>query len=434
VSESSFHWSLGANWLAGEMPTPDATVRTLTFPRLGSACEAERPAEVCYESYNDVSGLSAEALRLDNANDYVIAGDQISIGSGGLTASPASGPVGPAGDVIAAPLKLSSSQTWNVKIEATSATLDPTSRLEFNIVGSGATAKIDYSQLVSQGAIALAGANLGVVVRPPAGEPCPTLIRGHTYTFVSTTGTLSGAFSNAPVGGPELPVRYADACPAKSQTMRIGYHESGAVQTVTGTVEEDALNAEEDAIARHGAEEAAKHGAAEEAFAGRRAEEEATAKRRTEEAVATATGAAATIGPSQGVAAFTTSVDAKVPDVRLAATDLVANRAGYVSFGVSCPVGESRCGGTLILRTSNTSGAHSSAAKRSAALLRLATGQFSVPGGHTTTVVLRLTPRARLLLHRMHLLRARVTIVTHYLPGAWHTSVASVTIRAGRPG
>ncbi len=545
VSESSFDWSLGANWLGGETPTSDEAVRTLTFPRLSPACETERPADACYDSYNDVNGLNAEALRLDNANDYVIAGDQISIGSKGLTASPASGSVGPAGDVIAAPLQLSSSQTWNISgrgslseetglllagdvtgvssaleiglgeepvlylaendievgplsingadgakfgvfngvvgllkgrlnvsdgqpvylshlflagsgavgnlttndaeldvgdpanvIEAASATLDSASRLEFNIAGSGATPKSEYSQLVSQGAIALAGADFGVVARPPkAGAPCPTLVRGHTYTFVSTTGTLSGAFSNAPVGGPELPVRFAQACPAKSQTMRIGYHESGAVQTVTGTVEEDALKAEEESIANHRAEEeAAKHRAAEEAFVDRRAEEEAKAKRRTEEAVATVTGAAAATGPSQGAAGFTTSIDAKVPDARLAATDLLANRAGYVSLRVSCPVGESRCAGTLILRTSNVSGARSSAAKTRATPLMLATGRFSLHGGHATTVVLRLIPQARLLLSRVHLLHAQVTIAAHDLAGAWHTSVASVTIRARRLG
>jgi len=535
VSESSFDWSLGANWLGEETPTSDEAVRTLTFPRLGSACEAERPADACYDSYNDVSGLSAEALRLDNANDYEIAGDRISIGSGGLTASPASGPVGPAGDVIAAPLQLSSSQTWNLSgrgsiseeagllmagdvegagsaleiglseepvlylaendvevgpltidgadaaepgvfngvvgllngslnatdgqpvylghlfltgsgavgrlttsgaeldvgdpaggIEAAGATFDPASSLEFNIVGSGATPKSAYSQLVSQGAIALAGANFGVVVRPPkAGEPCPTLVPGHTYTFVSTTGTLSGAFANAPVGGPELPVRFAEACPARSQTMRIGYHESGAVQTVTGTVEEHAVTAEEEAAAKRRAEEeAVNHRVLEEAFV----------ERRAEEVVAALTAAPAATGPSQGATTFTTSVEAKVPDARLDATDLLANRAGYVSLRVSCPAGESSCAGTLILRTSNTFGAQSGAAKTSATPLTLATGRFSLPGGHTTTVVLHLSPRARLLLSHVHLLRARATIAAHDLAGAWHSSVASVTIRARRTG
>jgi hypothetical protein len=530
MSESSFDWSLGTNWLGEETPTFDEAVRTLTFPLLGAACEGERPADACYRSDNDVNGLSAQALRLDNANDYVIAGHQISIGSGGLTASPARGPVGPAGDVVAAPLKLNASQTWNLSgrgslseeaglllagdvagagsaleirlsedpvlylaeddietgplsidgadaakvgvfngvvgllndrlnasdgqpvslshlflagtgavgalttgnteidvgdpangIEATSATLDPASRLEFNIVGSGATPKAEYSQLVSQGAIALAGAEVGIVVRPPkAGAACPTLVPGHSYTFISTRGSLSGAFSNAPVGGPEVPVRFADACAAKLQTMRIGYHESGAVETVTGTVEEDALTAEEEAAAKLRAEEeAVQHRVLEDAFV----------DRRTEEAVAALAGAAAVAGTSHGVVGFTTRVEA---GARLAKTELAANRAGDVNVRMSCPVGESACVGSLMLRSADTVRAQSSAAKRTATRLTLATGEFNLPAGHTGTVVLRLTPRARLLLSHVHVLHARVTITARHLAGAWHGSVAAVTIRAGR--
>ncbi len=544
VSESSFDWSFGANWQGEEMPTSDEAIRTLTFPHLSSVCEAERPAEACYDGYNDVSGLNAQALQLDNASDYVIAGNQVSIGSGGLNASPVGGAAGPAGDVIATPLQLSSSQSWNIngrgsiseetglllagnvegassaleielreepvmylaennvevgplsingadagtfgvlngvvgllngrlnasdgqpvnlshlfltgsgavgklttsdaeldvgdpadEIEATSATLDPASRLEFNIVDSSATPKTGYSQLVSQGAIALDGASLGVVVRPPkVGESCPTLSRGHTYTFVSTTGTLSGAFSNAPGGGSELPVRYAEACPAKSQTMRIGYHESGAVQTVTGTVEEDAAKAEEEALARYKAEEeAAKHRGAEEEFLNRLTEE-AAAKRRAEEAVATLAQAAGATGSSQGIAPSMTSIGAEVPDARLDATDLLANRAGYVHLRISCPVSAPRCVGDLTLRTSNAFAVDPSAAGRSTTPLMLATGQVSLPGGHTTTVVLRLARRARLLLNHRRPLHVRVTIAMHDPGGAWHTSVASVTIRAGRLG
>jgi hypothetical protein len=546
-SESSFDWSLGANWQGEEVPKSGELVRTLTFPRLASpACDAEVPADACYDSYNDLSGLSVGALQLDNADDYVIAGDGISIGSGGLTATPASGPVGAAGDVIAVPLKLSASQAWSVSgrgsiseeaglllaekvtgvgsaleiglsnepfvyfaendtevgplsieganaaefgvfngvlelldgrlnasdgqpvhlshlflvgggslgdlttsgaeidvgvpaggIEAASATLDQASHVEFNVLGQGTTPMVDNSELVSHGAIALAGAKLEVVVRPPkAGASCPTLVRGRTYTFVSTTGTVAGSFSNAPVGGPELPLRFAQACPAKSQTMRIGYHESGALQTVTGTVEADAVTGEEEAAAKRRAEEeaaAAKRGGEEEETAARRrVEQEAAARRRVEEVVTTLPGASGATGASQGVAGSATTLEARVPDARLAATDLLASRAGYVRIKVSCPAGESRCAGTLLMHTSNVVGARADFAKRRVAPLTLATSPFNVPGGHTATVVVRLTPRARLLLTHTHVLRARVTLMAHDLAGARHTSVASVTIRASR--
>ena len=162
--------------------------------------------------------------------------------------------------------------------------------------------------------------------------------------------------------------------------------------------------------------------------------EEAFVDRRTEEAVAALAGAAAATGTSQGVAGFTMGVEAKGPGARLVTTALAANRAGDVNARVSCPVGDSACVGSLMLRSSNAVGAESSAAKRTATPLTLATGQFSLPAGHTGTVVLRLTPRARLLLSHAHVLHAQVTIAARHLAGAWHRSVAAVTIRAGRQG
>ena len=535
ASEASFDWSLAANWVSGENPTADEALRTLTFPRLGSACEAARPSDACYDSDNDVSGLNAEALRLDNADDYVIAGDRIAIGGGGLAASPASGSVGPAGDVITAPLELRSAQTWNVTgrgsiaeeaglllagdvtgaasalelelndepvvylaendvevgplsisggdagepgvfngivgllsgrlnasdgqpvhlshlfltgsgavgnlttdaaevdvgdpangIQATSATFDPESHLEFNVVGPGATPKSEYSQLITQGATALAGASLGVVVRPPkAGAPCPALVRGHTYTFISTTGTLSGAFANAPAGGPELPVRFAEACPTKSQTMRIAYHESGPVQTVTGTVEEASLNAEGETIAKQRAEEEAlNHWLFEEVFVDWRAEEAVAALTETVAAPIRARG----------------SPDSERRSMRsrprrgLPSRSLRANRAGDVNVRVSCAVGGPRCTGTVQLGIALDSRARGDALDAGTGYLTLASGRFSLAAGRTATVVLRLTARARRLLAHAHVLHARATIAAHASAGAWHTSVAPVTVRARRIG
>lgn len=540
--EDAFDWSLGKNWLGAEAPTSGEAIRALTFPHLGWECEEERNRYyACYDSKNDESGLNAESVRLDNANDYVIAGEGISIGRGGLAVMPASGQVGAAGDVIAAPLELSASQTWKISgrgsigeeeaglllagnvrggddalgielseepvvyfaenhveagpvsieganrgtfgvlngvvallegqvnagdgqplnlshvfvtgsggvgkletegvelqvgdpangIEATSVTLDPASDVGFSIVGAGSTAKTEYSQLVSKGAVALADANVEVVVRPPkAGAPCPVLERGQTYTFVSSTGGLSGAFADAPAGGAELPVRYAETCAPKSQTLRIAYHESGAVQTVTGTVEEGSLVAEEEAIARLKAEaEATEHGYLEAAFLGRLAEEEAAAKHRKEEADTTVTGAAS--GPRELAA----GAIAIVPEARLAARGLFAGPAGTLVLKVSCPAGEARCVGRLILRAAGAVGApRSGAAKSSATPETLASGQFSVAGGRTSAVVLRLAPRARQLLKSRTLLHARLTLVEHEHAGAWHTSVVAVTIHAGRLG
>ncbi len=131
--------------------------------------KANDPADACYDSDNDVSGLSTQALRLDNANDYVIAGDRISIGSGEPTASPASGPVGPAGDVIGVPLELSASQTWNVSGRG-SISEEAGLLLAKDVEGAGSTLEIGLSDEpvvylaendIEVGSLSITGADAG---------------------------------------------------------------------------------------------------------------------------------------------------------------------------------------------------------------------------------------------------------------------------------
>ena len=241
-------------------------------------------------------------------------------------------------------------------IEAASAKLDSESYVEFNVVGKGSTARTDYSQLTSHGAIELDNANVEVVVRPPSeGASCPVLVPGQTYTFVSTTGSLSGSFANAPEHGAEMPIRFANACTPKSQTIRIAYHESGGTQTVTGTVEEAAATKKQE----------------EEAAAKKKREEEAAAKRTQEEEAAAKSGwknqsqrmrkkqqpeEARRSGSGRGMRAARSSGRKKnlpppVPDAKLASTALEASLSGTVSIKISCPAGESSCSGTVTLRT-----------------------------------------------------------------------------------
>ena len=260
-------------------------------------------------------------------------------------------------------------------------------------------------------------------------------------------------------------------------------------------VEEEAAakkKAEEEAAARKKAEEeevathkkaeeeaAAKKKAEEEAAAKKKAEEEATAKKQEEEsaseaaakvtaeeeltreadakakreAEATATAAAtkrqqeeaATVAANkrreeesallksglQEVASFHAVVPAPVPDVRLASTALVASPAGFVIVEVSCPSGESTCLGAVTLRTASAVLAGVGGPTKKATLT-LATGSFTVPGGRLKALTLRLAPRARALLARVHTLRIRVTIVAHDPAGAKHTFVANATLREAR--
>jgi hypothetical protein len=337
------HWSAVRNWereLAPTMSEPSE----LEFPHL-SGCSGS-----CYTSENDLSGLKVESIKIDDGDEYELSGDEIDLGSGGMTISPAAGTSGRAGDLLELPIHLSASQSWSLTgrsggavgengaavvgnlsgsssaltvgigneallvmgseaevgpvaleganagkagvlngavelfgdvnfsdgnavdlnhmfligsgalgalhtdqgeldvgvpikpaegVLADSATFDAASEVGFRIVGEGSAAGEDYSQLESVGDVELNGAKLAVRVSPPSSKSnvCPTLRPGQTYTLISTQGPLSGTFSNAPEGGAEIQISFAKVCTQPTQTMRIAYHRSGAVRTVTGTIE-----------------------------------------------------------------------------------------------------------------------------------------------------------------------------------------------------
>jgi hypothetical protein len=391
ISSVTENWSSLENWQGEVAPTNSMAIETITFPRLTSAaCTTEEEQHPCYISFNDLAGLSAESIQIDDGDGYLIGGEALALGSGGITASPAPGTGGPAGDYMLMPLMLAASQRWSVadrsggKLEengllvgsavtgsgsaltveqsngsalvfdendtevgpltleatntykqhiengsvflqngdlnssdrqavslrnifftgvgamgplsahaatleigtlaqpagalhATSVVLDATTGVLFEVRGEGATPQIDYSQLVSPGAVELGGADVVVLVGPPkAGRSCPTLTQGETFTLVSTTGSLSGSFANAPEPGPEIPVDFAKGCEGENptQSVRIGYHRSGATKTVTATVEAAAIEETETAKLRE-----------EEAAAQTKREEEAAATTKQEELI-----------------------------------------------------------------------------------------------------------------------------------------------------
>ena len=350
VSSTTEDWSSYENWEGEVAPTSSTAIGTLTFPRLTStACTAEEENHPCYTSANDVPGLSAESIQIDDGDSYWIGGKELALGSGGITASPAGGASGPAGDFLAIPLRLTASQKWSVSdrsggaleengllldgdltgpdsaltveqsngsalifanhtevgpvtvagsnpsakpdangsvwleggeldsadqqpvnlsdilfigtgalgslttndvtlivgsygmpaegLEASSVRLDPATGVIFQILGDGTVAQKDYSQLTSSGPVELAGLIIAMPLRSSSKAPCPVLTEGSTYTLVSTTGTLSGSFSNAPEDGPEVPIFFEESCHEPARTMRVRYNRNGDTKTVTATVE-----------------------------------------------------------------------------------------------------------------------------------------------------------------------------------------------------
>jgi hypothetical protein len=526
-------WSSAADWQGGTAPSQDQELGTLTFPRLTSpACESEEETDACYTSYNDVEGLSAQSLRIDDSDGYFLFGESLGLGAGGISASPEGANAG--GAFLLLPLELDAAQRWSIAdraggsteengvvlaapvssaanaltieqsngsalvldssievgpltlegpnasglhtangsvlleegelnsldqqavdlrhiffagtgavgalraegstldigsrqepaegIQASSASFDPASAALFEITGSGSTPLQDYSQLSTAGSVSLAG-TIGVLVEPPRSKaPCPVLAAGSTYTFVSSAGALSGAFANAPEGGPEISISYGKACSQLAQTMRIAYHRGAGTETVTGTVEEAAIRrGEEQAATKKHEEEAAAKTQAEASLklaeARARQEGEAAANKKHEEEAQHAV-----LGLKEAA-----------PDATLASTSLFASASGVVNVAVSCPAGERSCTGTVTLRTLDAvSSSAAGAAKAERSIMTLASGSFTVQGGKRRTVALHLSAKARALLARSHSLRLRVTLVAHNPAGATHVAHVLATLRVAK--
>jgi PKD repeat protein len=138
-------------------------------------------------------------------------------------------------------------------------------------------------------------------------------------------------------------------------------------------------------------------------------------------------------GPGGGPGSPTSVSPSPVPVAGLASTSLVVGATGTVGLDVTCPSGESSCTGTIVLRTLGavlaTTGRGVGAKKHKARVLTLATGRFTVTGGHTKSIKLRLSAGARTLLARLSQLRARATIAAHDPVGGSHTTQTTVTLR-----
>jgi hypothetical protein len=104
-STSDGNWSTGGNWGDGSAPTTNASVTTFDFPAL-TGCS---PPKACFTSTNDVSGLSANTLRVDLTGGYTIGGAQALSLTGGLTT------VGSGGSAnLTLPLEASGPNLWSI--------------------------------------------------------------------------------------------------------------------------------------------------------------------------------------------------------------------------------------------------------------------------------------------------------------------------------
>ncbi len=141
-------WSTASNWLADSAPS--GSVGKLTFPLLTSAaCTAMPPTAACYRSNNDVTGLNVTGITIDDAGPYLLTGNAITLGAGGLTASTTASDVH-ISPTLSLPVTLAASQTWSIDGHGASAGLGVSGDV------SGSAANMLDIRLSHDGSMALA--------------------------------------------------------------------------------------------------------------------------------------------------------------------------------------------------------------------------------------------------------------------------------------
>ncbi len=134
-----------------------------------------------------------------------------------------------------------------------------------------------------------------------------------------------------------------------------------------------------------------------------------------------------TVAPAPAAGGVAVFKRVSVPDAKLAAVVLQAAQNGAFTVRISCPRGESRCEGTVSVRT-----AMAIAASAHRRVMTLASARFRVAGGKVVAVRLRLSSAGRALLARRRSLKVKVRIVSRDPSGASHTTIAIATLRAPR--
>ncbi len=112
------------------------------------------------------------------------------------------------------------------------ASLNSTSTTKTFINGNGSTPGTDFSQLTANGSISLGGQLvLGQGGQGSSNGPCVALNTGDVATLVTTSGTLSGTFANAPNGAI---MTMASSCQSTAPKVQINYTSNSVTATVVG--------------------------------------------------------------------------------------------------------------------------------------------------------------------------------------------------------
>lgn len=120
------------------------------------------------------------------------------------------------------------------------------------------------------------------------------------------------------------------------------------------------------------------------------------------------------------------------PVVSVSGVALTVAANGSFSLKLSCPGGETQCSGTVTLKTLSAVAASARAAKAKKTILTLASASFTIAGGKLKAITLHLSAKAKALIAKLHMVRARATIVARNPQGATHTGSAILTLKSAK--
>ena len=202
------NWSNPANW---EGIVPAGSVGRLTFPaRPEPPCgEQHNEFEACYLSKNDISGLAVNAISIDDGVPYLLSGNLIRLGTGGMTASPsANDPRRVRVPQLEMPIVLTAPQTWSIagghgqQLGVDAGVSGESESLGIHFRDSGF---LNLSSDVEVGRVSISGAGGfagGLSLAVPPGSKSPASLNGADRRPVDVKGASLSAFGPGSTIGP----------------------------------------------------------------------------------------------------------------------------------------------------------------------------------------------------------------------------------------
>jgi hypothetical protein len=224
VNPEADNWSNPANW-GGTAPA--GSVSRLIFPALPEPPCGKQPDEfvACYLSRNDISDLAVNAISIDDGAPYLLSGNAIRLGEGGVTASPsARDPRMGVPPQLELPMVLTAPQIWSIaggqgqQLGVDASVSGESESLGIHFRDSGF---LNLSSDVEVGRVTISGAG-GLSLAAPPGSKRPPSLNGADRRLVDVKGGNLAAFSPGSTIGP--------------LTMRRGHLQIGQSYPPNGTL------------------------------------------------------------------------------------------------------------------------------------------------------------------------------------------------------